>query len=60
MRDRNGKEVDLGKSGMVRFHVSENAKRLLIEFKVDENGLTKTGVNYLIRHLVEVREQMVR
>jgi hypothetical protein len=60
MHDKNAKEVDLGKSGMVKFHVSEDAKRLLIEFKVDENGLTKTGVNYLIRHLVKLREKMVR
>jgi len=33
---------------------------LLIEFDVDEQGLTKTGVNGLIDALKALREKMVR
>ena len=54
------KEFDLGKSGTITCYVSENAKRLLIDFRVDKEGLTKTGVNGLIDALKQIREKMVR
>ena len=54
------KKFDLGKSGTITCHVSEDAKRLLIEFDVDKTGLTKTGVNGLIDALRKIREKMVR
>ncbi len=55
-----GKEYDLGKNGTVTFHVSQDAKRLLIEFDVEEKGLTKTAINVLIDALKETRKTMVR
>ena len=42
------KKYDLGKNGTITFHVSEDAKRLLIEFDIEKEDLTKTGVNGLI------------
>lgn len=54
------KRFDLGKNGTVTFYISKNAKRLLIEFDVEKEGLSKTGVNGLIDALKEVREKMVR
>jgi hypothetical protein len=54
------KKFDLGKSGSITCHVSKDAKRLLIEFDVDKEGLTKTAVNGLIDALKEIREKMVR
>jgi len=42
------KKVDLQKNGSVTLHLSDDAKRLLIEFNVGKSGLTKTDVNYLI------------
>jgi len=60
MGDSSGKKFDLGKSGNITCHLSEDAKRLLIEFDVDKEGLTKTGVNGLIDALKKVREKMVR
>jgi hypothetical protein len=54
------KKFDLGKSGTITCHVSEDAKRLLIDFDVDKAGLTKTGVNGLIDALKKIREKMVR
>ena len=54
------KSFDLGKSGAVICHVSKNGKRLLLEFKVDKDGLTKTGLNGLIDALKDIREKMVR
>jgi hypothetical protein len=54
-------KFDLGKSsGTITCHVSKDAKRLLIEFDVDKDGLTKTGVNGLIDALKEIRDEMVR
>jgi len=50
----------LGKDGEVTCHVSEDARRLLIEFDVDKEGLTKTGVNGLIDALIKIRDMMVR
>ncbi len=54
------KEYDLGRSGRIVCHVSEDGKRLLIEFDVDKEGLSKTGVNGLIEALKKIREKMVR
>ena len=54
------KKFDLGKSGTITCYVSEDAKRLLIDFDVDKTGLTKTGVNGLIDALKQIREKMVR
>jgi len=54
------KRFDLGKSGTITCHLSKNAKRLLIEFEVEKEGLTKTGVNGLIDALKEIRDKMVR
>ena len=50
----------LGKDGEVTCHISEDARRLLIEFGVDREGLTKTGVNGLIDALIKIRDKMVR
>jgi hypothetical protein len=41
-------------------NVSGDAKRLLIEFDVDRQGLTKSGVNGLIDALKSIRKEMVR
>jgi hypothetical protein len=60
MGDKKISTFDLGRSGTVVFHLSEDTKRLLIEFKVDEKGLTKTGVNGLVQALKDVREAMIR
>lgn len=54
------KKFDLGKGGTITCHVSEDGKRLLIDFDVDKTGLTKTGVNGLIDALKKIREKMVR
>jgi hypothetical protein len=54
------KKFDLGKSGTITCHISEDAKRLLIEFNVDKLGLNKTGVNGLIDALKTIRKDMVR
>lgn len=59
MGDRRTK-FDLGKSGSIVCHLSKDAKRLLIEFDVEKEGLTKTGVNGLIDALKLIREKMVR
>jgi hypothetical protein len=60
MADGKEKTFDLGKSGTITCHLSEDAKRLLIDFNVDKRGLNKTGVNGLIDALKNVREKMVR
>jgi hypothetical protein len=54
------KKFDLGKSGTITCLVAEDGRRLLIEFSVDKEGLTKTGVNGLIDALKKVRVKMVR
>jgi hypothetical protein len=54
------KKFDLGKDGEITMHVSEDAKRLLIAFDVDKEGLTKTGINGLIDALKEIRGKMKR
>ena len=60
MADSKKKSFDLGKSGSITCYVSEDGKRLLIDFDVDKKGLTKTGVNGLIDALKNIREKMVR
>lgn len=54
------KEFDLGRDGSITCHLSEDARRLLIEFDVDKEGLTKTGVNGLIDALKKIRDKMTR
>lgn len=60
MGDAIKKKFDLGRNGQITCHVSEDAKRLLIEFDVEKEGLTKTGLNGLIDALKKMREKMVR
>ena len=60
MAARKKKEYDLGSNGTITFHVSEDARRLLIDFDVEEKGLTKTAINLLIDALKETRKTMVR
>jgi hypothetical protein len=60
MADGKRKKFDLGESGAITCHVSEDGKTLLIDFDVDKKGLTKTGVNGLIDALKNIREKMVR
>ena len=60
MADGKEKTFDLGKSGTITCHLSEDAKRLLIDFNVDKRGLNKTGVNGLIDALKSIRKEMVR
>jgi len=54
------KKFDLDRNGSIICHVSEDAKRLLIEFDVEKEGLTKTGLNGLIDALKKIRDKMVR
>jgi len=60
MADSKKKKFDLGRSGTITCHVSEDARRLLIEFDTDKEGLSKTGVNGLIDALKKIRDKMVR
>ena len=60
MGKKKSKHVDFGKNGNVTLHLSDDAKRLLIEFKVGKDGLTKTDINYFIPNLKEIREKMQR
>lgn len=53
-------KFDLGKSGTITCYISKDGKRLLIDFDVEKEGLSKTGVNGLIDALKEIRDQMVR
>ena len=54
------KRFSLGRDGNIICHVSNDAKRMLIEFDVDKDGLSKTGVNGLIDALKKIRDKMVR
>jgi len=54
------KKFDLDRNRSIICHVSEDAKRLLIEFDVEKEGLTKTGLNGLIDALKKIRNKMVR
>ena len=60
MAEGRSKKFDLGKDATIVCHVSEDAKRLLIEFDVDREGLTKSQVNGLIDALKKIRDKMVR
>jgi len=60
MAEGKKKKYDLGRSGSIVCHVSDDGKRLLIEFDVDKDGLSKTGVNGLIDALKNIREKMIR
>jgi hypothetical protein len=60
MGDGSKKKFDLGRSGTVTCHVSEDAKRVRIELDVEKEGLSKTGLNGLIDALKKIREKMVR
>ena len=53
MAEGKKKKYDLGRSGSIVCHLSDDAKRLLIEFDVDKDGLSKTGVNGLIDALIK-------
>ena len=54
------KKVDLGRDGTITFHVSEDAKKLLLGFDADKQGLTKAEVNGLIDSLKKIRDKMRR
>jgi hypothetical protein len=54
------KKVDLGRCGSVTLHLSEDQKRLLLEFETEPSGLDKTGLNSFIDALKKVREKMGR
>ena len=54
------KEVDLGKCGSVKLHLSGNQKRLLIEFDTQPEGFDKVGLNSFIDALEKVRRKMER
>jgi len=60
MADGKKKKFDLGRDGNITCHLSDDDKRLLIEFDVDKEGLTKAGVNGLIEALRKAREKMSR
>src|SRR5262249_19262720 len=49
-----------GRSGNIELQLSENQKRLLLLFDVDEKGLDKTDVNALIDELKRLRDRMQR
>jgi hypothetical protein len=54
------KQFELDRNNAVTFHLSEDARRLIIELQAEEEGMTKTGVNGLIDALKKMREKMVR
>jgi hypothetical protein len=60
MPDGKKKKFDLDRNATVTCHLSNDARRLLLEFQVEPEGLTKTGVNGLIDALKKVREKMER
>lgn len=60
MADGKKKKFDLGNDGTIICHLSDDAKRLLIEFDVEKEGLSKAGVNGLIDALKKIRDKMVR
>jgi hypothetical protein len=55
-----GNKFDLDKQSAVACHLSEDRKRLRVEFDVEKEGLTKTGVNGLIDALEKIRDKMER
>jgi len=60
MGDGKKKKFDLGRDGTITCHVSEDERRLLIEFDVAKEGLSKAGVNGLIDALKKIRDKMAR
>ena len=60
MGEARKEKIDLGRDGTITLYLSENAKRLLMAFEVDRDGLSKTGVNGLIDALKKTREKMKR
>jgi len=54
------KTFDLDRKSAVACQLSEDRKRLRVEFDVEKEGLTKTGVNGLIDALEKVRDKMER
>jgi hypothetical protein len=54
------KRFELGPSGDVTLHISEDAKRLLIEFATDPRGFDKSGLNGFIDALRKARDRMER
>jgi hypothetical protein len=60
MKEAYQKKIDLGRCGAVTLHVSKDAKRLLLEFETEPEGLDKTGLNSFIDALKKVRDRMNR
>ena len=61
MKDKDkAHKVDLGRSGSVIFHLSEDEKNLLIEFRTQPEGFDKTGLNDFIDALEKIRKKMRR
>ncbi len=60
MKDAYQKKIELGRCGDVTLHLSANAKRLLLEFETEPEGLDKAGLNSFIDALKKVRERMER
>jgi hypothetical protein len=54
------RNIDLGRCGPVKIHVSKDRKRLLLEFETEPEGLDKSGLNGFIDALKKVREDMDR
>lgn len=60
MAEAKSKKFDLGRDGRIKMYLSKDAKRLLIAFDVDKEGLSKAGVNGLIDALKIIRDKMRR
>ena len=56
----NDKTFELGQCGAITLHISDDRKRLLIEFATDAKGLDKSALNGFIEALVKARERMDR
>jgi hypothetical protein len=54
------KTIDLGRCGSVTLHLSNDRKRLLVEFVTEPDGLDKSGLNGFIDALKKVRDHMDR
>ena len=54
------KKIELGGCGAVTLHLSQDRKRLLLEFATEPEGFDKTGLNGFIDALKKVRERMDR
>ena len=60
MKEPIRKKVDLGSCGSVTLLVSEDRRRLLIEFDTQPEGFDKSGLNGFIDALKKIREKMDR